>query len=379
LLRAGVSGGAGNGLTAKEVPLQPIQRSASTGILLLVGLALILLPALSEAQVTQPLTAEQVHCSADQLRAILGRSAVLFGPAYNDQTVTFLFTYAGGSNELSGLALMEQEDTSGRAVGADRQLLFSVLPSPSRLRRNPAKPQLSSFNLIRDMASSDPSRLEDPFAMAVVIDPTVDPQKNESFAALLAIDNLSLQEGGITSDGKTGRGLQALLERCPATTFTKADLHVFDVLTRMLRTTAWSTKRTDKKAERLHKLAAIYRGEEASTLSTGTRTSYRIDLFPLLEKTTSRVSLELLVDLGQDGTLGDATLRVLPACAAEGDRDCTTATSEVAVSIIHPISGQQKWTAEAGKTVCWKGPASCPGEVTFSFAERLKGTSWLKR
>src|SRR5262245_1415044 len=105
-----------------------------------------------EAQVTQALTAEQVHCSAAQLRAVRGRSAVLFGPAYTAQPVTFLFTYSGGSNELGGLALMEQEDTTGRVVGVDRQLLFSVLPSRSRLRRNPAKPQLSSFNLVRDMA-----------------------------------------------------------------------------------------------------------------------------------------------------------------------------------------------------------------------------------
>ena len=358
--------------------MQPIQRSAPTGVLLLVGLALLLLPAVSEAQVTQPLTAEQVHCSADQLRTVLGRSAIFFGPAYNEQTATFLFTYAGGSNELAGLALMEQEDTTGRVVAADRQLLFSVIPSRSRLRRNPSKPQLTSYNLIRDMASSDPSRLEDPFAMAVIIDPTVDPLKNDNFSTLLAIDNLSLQEGGLTSDGKTGRGLQAILERCPATTFTKADRHVFDVLLRMLRTTAWTTNRTDRKAERLHKLAMVYRGEEASTLSTGTRTSYRIDVFPLLEKTTPRVSLELLVDIGQDGSLGDATLRVLPACAAAADRDCSSAPSEVAVSIIHPVSGQQKWKAEPGTTVCWKGPASCPSEVSFSFAERLKGTSWLK-
>jgi hypothetical protein len=358
--------------------LQFSLRSASTGALLLVGLALFLLPALSEAQVTQPLTAEQVHCNADQLRTVLGRSAVLFGPAYNDQMVTFLFTYAGGSNELAGLALMEQEDTTGRVVGPDRQLLFTVLPSRSRLRRNPAKPQLTSFNLIRDMASSDPSRLEDPFAMAVVIDPTVDPQKNDNFSTLLAIDNLSLQEGGITSDGKTGRGLQAILESCPTASFTKADLHVFDVLMRMLRTTAWSTNRTDKKADRLHKLATIYRGEEASALSTGARTTYRIDVFPLYEKKTSRVSLELQVDIGQDGALGDATLRVLPACAAEEDRDCSLAPSEVAVSIIHPVAGQQKWKAEPATTVCWKGPASCPSEVSFSFAERLKGTSWLK-
>lgn len=273
---------------------------------------------------------------------------------------------------------MEQEDTTGRVVGADRQLLFSVIPSRTRLRRNPAKPQLSSFNLIRDMASSDPSRLEDPFAMAVILDPTMEPLKNEDFSTLLAIDNLGFEDGGLTSDGKTGRGLQLLLERCRTTTFTKADLHVFNVVSRMLRATAWSTRRTDRKAERLHKLATIYRGEESSPLSAGARTSYRIDLFPLAKGKTNRVSLELLIDLGPDGALGDATLRVLPACAAAGDRDCTSVTSEVSVSIIHPISGQQKWTAEPGTTVCWKGPASCPSEVSFSFAERLKGTSWLR-
>jgi hypothetical protein len=88
-----------------------------------------------------------------------------------------------------------------------------------------------------------------------------------------------------------------------------------------------------------------------------------------------RVSLEMKIDLGPDGSLGDATLRVLPACAAEGDRGCTSATDEVDVVIIQPVAPQRLWTGPS-PSVCWKGDSSCPAEVSFSFAERLQGTTW---
>lgn len=358
--------------------MQSTHSSPSTGFLLFAGLALLLSPLAAESQVTQPLTAEQVSCSADQLRSILGRSAIFFGPGYDERRAAFLFTYAGGSNELSGLALMEQEDDTGHIAGPERQLFFSVIPSRTKLRRIPSKPQLNTLYLLRDGQNTDPSRLEDAFAMAVVVDPTLDPQKNDDFSSLLAIDNLGPQDGGLTSDSKAGRGLQAILDRCRTTSFTRADLHVFNVLARTVRVTAWSTRRTDKKAERLHKLMTIYRGEEATPISGGVRTSYRIDVYPLYGETTPRVSLELAVDLAEDGTLGDATLRVLPACAAGTDRGCTSATSEVSVSVIQPIYGKKTWTAEPSSTICWKGPAGCPGEASFSFAERLQGTTWLK-
>jgi hypothetical protein len=356
--------------------LKSLPSSPTTGIFLLAGLAAFSIPALAQPaqQPTQQMTAEQVSCSADQLRAILGRSGVIFGPAYDDRTGMFLFTYAGPSRDLSGLALMEQSDRWGETRGPERQIAFVVTPSREALQRSPQKQQLNAIYLLRDPLATDLVKMEDPDAMAVLVDPTADPLHNEDPASLMTIDNLTADEGGNPSGAKGGRGLSRLLGQC-ANQYTAADLHVFSVLSRILRATAFTTTKSDPKSERVHKLAAIYRGEEAVPIASGVRTTYRVDLYPTLKAPLHRVSLEMKIDLGPDGSLGDATLRVLPACAPDGDRGCTSATDEVDVSVIQPVPSQRLWSGPS-PGVCWKGDAGCPAEVSFSFAERLQGTTW---
>lgn len=347
--------------------------SSATGFLLIAGLALFF-PVPAAAQPALPLTAAQVDCEADQLRAILGRSAVLFGPFYDDRAAMFLFSYGSPTGALSGLALMEQHDLEGNQAGPERQLTFTVEPSYNSLLRNPARPQLNTIYLMRDRLSSDSSGAEDSHAMAVVVDPTMEPLKNEDPFSLLIINNLSENEGGVGADAKVGRGLQGILGRC-AHAFTRADLHVFAVLARTLRATAWGPEGSD---ERIHKLASIYRGAAAEPISGGVRATYRVDLYPVLPRQDlGRVSVEAEVDLLDDGTLGQARLHVLPACAAAGEKHCSSAQTRIDLSVIRPVFGNQRWSQPA-PTVCWKGGADCPAEATFSFAERLQGTSWLR-
>lgn len=291
---------------------------------------------------------------------------------YDDRAAMFLFTYGSPTGDLAGMALMEQHDLEGEQAGPERQLTFAVSPSDARLLRNPARPQLNTIYLIRDRLSSDASKLEESHAMAVVVDPTLEPLKNEDPFSLLIINNLGDVDGGVGADAKVGRGLQAILNQC-SHTFSRTDLHVFSVLSRTLRATAWDPK--DSEA-RLHKLGSIYRGGAAEPISGGARTTYRVDFYPVLPKQDlGRVSLEVQVDLMDDGTLGDAHLRVLPACAAAGEKHCSSALTHLDVSVIHPVFGDQTWSQPA-PTVCWKGAASCASEVSFSFGERLQGTSW---
>jgi len=266
----------------------------------------------------RPLTADKVDCEARQLRTILGRSAVLFGPGYDDRAATFMFSYGSPAGNLAGLALMEQFDIEGTPAGAERQMAFSVVPSSSKLLRNPARRQLNTYYLVRDDMNSDLARLDQSFAMAVVVDPTTDPLNNEDPFSLLIINNLTEEEGGVAAESRAGRGLQQVLSRC-SLAFTPTDLHVFAVLARTLRFTAWDT---ESSGGRLHKLASIYRGAAAEPISGGVRASYRIDVLPVLpNKDLGRVSLELLVDVADDGTLGEARLRVLPPCAATGPNE----------------------------------------------------------
>lgn len=352
--------------------------SAATGLLLFVGLAAVPLPSRAQAQLPKPLTAEQVACNADQLRAMLGRSAAIFGPFYDDRTAMFLFTFGAPSRDLAGVALMEQTDKNGEVVGAERLLSFSITPSRSKLLRNPERRQLNTIYLLRDRPGSDLGRLEDTYAMAVVVDPTLDPLKNDDPHTLLVIDNLTDDEGGIAGDSKVGRGLIQILDRC-ANDFTDVDLHVFNIIARTVRAAAYTGRRSDANVTLLHKLAGVYRGEQAAAIPGGVRTAYRIDLFPVGsgQGDLHRVSLEMTVDIGSDGSLGDAALRVLPACASAADRHCTSAAVEVDVSVIRPTFGNQTWTQPAA-TVCANGPAGCPTEASFSFAETLAGTTWLQ-
>lgn len=349
----------------------------ATGSLLLAGLAALSLTSTAGAQVTRPLTTRQATCSADQLRSMLSRSAVMFEPWFDNRTGMFLFTYGSSSQDLSGLVVLDQSDNTGASVGPERQLAFVLTASQGSLQRNPGRQQLNSLYLLRDPLSTDVVREEDPSATIVVVDTSADPAHNQDPNATLVIDNISATDAGTPASTAPGRALLSLIESCPSP-LTPADLHVFNVLARVVRATAFTTSASDPNAGRVHKLATIYRGAAAVPISGGMRTTYRMDLYPTVQKQPlPRVSLVITIDIGNDGSLGEATLRVLPACAAPGDHDCSNATSEVDVTVIKPVPSQRMWSGPA-PGVCWRGDASCPDTINLSFAERLQGTTWLR-
>lgn len=352
--------------------------SSTTGPLLFAGLAALLSTSPSQAQIAKPLTAEQVACDADQLRAVLARSALFFGPSYDERTAMFLFTYGAPSRDLNGLALLEQSDLHGEILGPERQMTFAVTPSQPRLSRDPARTQLNTHYLLREPMGTDVGSIEAPSAMAVVVDPTLDPLHNDDSASVLVIDNITDSEGGVPSDSKAGRGLAAILQRCK-NNFSAADVHVFEILSRVVRATVYTTPRPHPGAGRMHKLATIYRGAEAVAISGGVRATYRMDFYPVTTETLRRISVEIKIDLDSDGSLGDAVLRVLPACAsgdAPASRACSSSPAAAVVSVIRPPATDEVWKGPL-PAVCWHGDAGCPAQVRFSFAERLQGTTWL--
>jgi hypothetical protein len=372
------SGGVGNRPPAKEALLKFSPSSPATGTLLFVGLAALFSTTPGVAQVARPLTAEQVACDADQLRSMLARSALFFGPAYDERTAMFLFTYGAPSRDLSGLALLEQSDLQGQAVGPEHQMAFTITPSQPRLSRDPARAQLNTNYLLREPVGTDVGLIEEPSAMAVVVDPTLDPLRNEDSASVLVIDNIASSEGGVPSDSKAGRGLTGILQRC-RNNFTAADIHVFEILSRVVRATVYTTPHPNPGAGRMHKLATIYRGEETAAIAGGVRATYRMDLYPVTKEKLRRVSLEIEIDLDRDGSPGNAVMRVLPACAsadAPASSACSSSPSAAVVSIIRPPAADQLWKGPM-PSVCWHGDAGCPTQVRFSFAERLQGTTWL--
>ena len=308
---------------------------------------------------------------------MLSRSAVMFEPWFDDRTGMFLFSYGSSSQDLSGLVVLDQSDRWGESLGPERQLAFVLTASQGSLQRNPERQQLNSIYLLRDPLSTDVVREEDPSATIVVVDTTADPAHNQDPSTLLVIDNISATDAGTPASTNSGRALMRLIQSCPSP-LTAVDLHVFSVLSRVVRATAFTTSAGDPKSERVHKLATLYRGAAAVPISGGVRTTYRMDLYPTVQKKPlPRVSLAITIDIATDGSLGEATLRVLPACTAAGGHDCSNATSEVDVTVIKPVPAQRMWSGPS-PGVCWHGDAACPDTVSLSFAERLQGTTWLR-
>lgn len=346
---------------------------AATGISFLACLAVI---SSAAAQSPTALTSQQVDCNADQLRAMSRRSALIFGPFHTERTATLLWTY-GPPGGFQGLAIVEPFNEEGQEVAGENQLSFSVVPNAVKLLRNPARQQLDSVVVTRDDLNSDLSRFEQSHAVAVVVDPTIDPLKNEDPATLAVVDNLQMEEGGVASNSKPGRGMAAVLVPCHSA-FSKTDLHVFGVLSRVVRAVSYTGRRTDPKSGYRSKLATIYRGEEATPVGGAVRTAYRIDFFPTGAEGLGRIAVEMLIDLGPDGTLGNATMRLLPTCTGNGQRHCTSAVSEAVVAVVRPTLGGQSWNLASSPSVCLGTGSACSPEVSFSFQDILQGTTWLR-
>jgi hypothetical protein len=215
--------------------------------------------------------------------------------------------------------------------------------------------------------------------MAVLIDPTLDPVNNTQLTSLLQIDN-KVEGSGVPADAKPGRGLAGLLTQCHGK-LTEYDVHAFGVLAKTLRIFAFSTSSTDPEAFLRSKLVAIYRGEHAAEAGDGVRAAYRVDVYPInAAGVDGRASFEVLVDVGADGALGAASIEALPRCAAAGERRCSTTGAEVQIAAIRPAAAGEFWALTGLPLACLNAKAGgpCPQRTSFSFFERLAGTSWLR-
>ncbi|HEX5761385.1 MAG TPA: hypothetical protein VF121_19535 [Thermoanaerobaculia bacterium] len=349
----------------------------------LFSLALVfaLTAAPAAAQPPQPLTNAEVACNAAQLTSLLARSYIRMASSVSEKPVVLSYTYGNVEGGLAGLAYTEQFETdSDLAPTPEHHLWFTGNPHEPRLLRNPNRPQLDAMSLTRSRLNSDLVDYQRDDAMAVVLDPTADPANNQNFATLLVIDNIAGLQG-VATDAKPGRGLAGLLQPCHMK-LSPADLHALSVLAKTVRSFAFSTSSNDTRSFLRSKLVAIYRGEQAQPIGGGAvRTAYRIDVHPIdLDGTDGRASFELAVDIEPDGGLGGATLQALPACTGAGQRDCTTTQAEVQLAVIKPVHAGEFWSISGLPLVCANAPkgSACKQQVSFSFAERLAGTSWLR-
>jgi hypothetical protein len=343
---------------------------------LLVLFAHIALAPAASAQVTRQLTPAEVSCNATQLSGLTARTSILVGPNFADKPLTSVETFGSKTGGFAGLVYSDQLTSRNvRAATPERHLWFSTNPDEVKLLRNPARLQLDSISLTRNDLNSDLVLFDDPDSLAVEIDPTLNPNNNTDDSTQLLVDNVTLDDAGITSDAKPGRGLAAIVRSCHGN-FTGTDLHVLAVLAKTVRVIAYDTSSASSTSRLVTQFLDLYRGTGAVAISGGVRTTYLGDVY-LGGNSFQRVSFSLTIDLGNDGTLGNATLQILPACTGSGQTGCTVATSEVRIFVVKPVAAGQFWNSSGNPTVC-VGAAGCASQVSFSWAERLAGTTWLK-
>jgi hypothetical protein len=317
-----------------------------------------------------------VSCNASQLTALVFRTGLLVGPNFADKSLTSTLTFGSQTGGFAGLVYSDQFTSRGvKSATPEHQLWFSTNPDEVRLLRNPTRPQLDSISATRNDLNSDLVLFDDADSFAVSLDPTLDPANNNNDSTKLIIDNVALSDGGIPADAKPGRGLAGIVDSCHGD-FTAADLHVLAVLAKTLRVTAYNTTSGTSGARLVDQYIALYRGTDALTVAGGVRTTYLADIYPA-GSAFQRVTVAVTVDLGADGTLGNATLQILPSCTGSGQTGCTTATSEVRVFIIKPVFAGQFWSTSGNPTVCVNG-SGCAAQASFSWGERLAGTTWIR-
>ncbi|HZF11582.1 MAG TPA: hypothetical protein VFE33_22565 [Thermoanaerobaculia bacterium] len=354
------------------------QAGKTTAALLAVLAAAAITPA-AQAQVTRQLTPAEVSCNASQLTALVFRTGLLVGPNFASKSITSVLTFGSPTGAFAGLVYSDQLTLrAAKAATPEHHLWFSTNPDEVKLLRNPARPQLDSISMTRNDLNSDLVTFNDADSLAVSLDPTLDPTHNTNDSTKLIIDDVVLNDGGVPADTKPGRGLAGIVDSCHGD-FTAADLHVLAVLAKTLRVTAYDTTSATPGFQLVDQFLALYRGANAVAIAGGVRTTYLADVYPA-GTDFQRVSASITVDLGSDGTLGNSTLQILPACANSSQTGCTFATSEVRVFVVKPVGAGQFWNTSGNPTACVGSPggSGCASQVSFSWGERLAGTTWLK-
>ena len=350
--------------------------------LFVLPLALAALPATPGiAQVPSPLPIEQVHCQADRLMALLDRTDLWVGPEHGSirqgarpiKPVAILWTLGSPDGDPAGLALSEQGDLCD-AFGTEKQLWVAIDPNVSPLARDPAAPRPAALGLARNPLSTDLRLAGDAETLAVAIGAATT-QPRPPLGSFLWVENARAGKG---ADAKRDPALSAALAPC-GEPLSRVDLHVLRVLARVLRTLSFGAFGSGAEFAEAAQFAILYRGAASAPIPGGARTSYRLDAVSYNYQ--ARLSAEIEISLAADGTMGRATLRLLPPCAHPSDRDCSRiGDNDITLQAIPPVAaGVCRPTVNP--TLCLHPDehfACGPAEVSFDFTDLLAGTTWQR-
>jgi hypothetical protein len=326
------------------------------------------------AQPTRPLTLEEVHCDQDHLTALLLRSQLL--SSQRAKPISLTWTFGSAEGDFVGFAHTDQWEPSTVPFNPEKHLWVNLDRQVMPLSRNPSTVLLPTYTLSRLTTATDLL----PPGNAERLELRIVPTHSESppIGSQLRVDNLL---GGIGTSTRRGIGLSGIEGRCHAD-FTKADLHALRVLTRVVRTYLFNNGGSSVESPDYEQQAIVYRGPTAEPLDGGgARTSFRVDAIDRDPDGSFRFSAEILIDIGADGRLGNATIRPLPDCTADGERDCTRLFVEGQIWVTRPTASGQNYPFPVEAFACKEGfvSQSCPSNATpFDFAEVLRESAWAK-
>ena len=292
-----------------------------------------------------PLTGAEVSCDAARLAALARRVSVDLPNSSKEASVALFLTRTG---DFAGLAY------SGLTVpGSEHLLAFSTNPEESTLLRNPGRPQLFSLSATRNDLSSDLVAPGNPNEIRLTLNPTLG--SNPSPGSLLVLDNVRRPDGSPTAT-RPGRGLADLLEPCHDK-LTKADVHLFRLLARLIRVRAQGAARYE---------LAIFRGEEPH--------SYRVDIWAYGTAGAELGKIAVRVDATYDslGQLNRGTLRAFGPCGNSQETDCTTLTAPGVVEIVTPTDAGEI----SRSTESLVGIGAGPDQDDIDWIRVLQGTTW---
>jgi hypothetical protein len=332
--------------------------------------------AANAAELTQPLTAEDVACNERQLERLLSRlkagDEVI---AYPQVPKGVFVTYSNSVGFYDGLALTMQDWRLdiGQIPPTDaieHYLAFNINPSIRTLLVNPARPELGQVSLGREQSNSNLVSPGSYFELKVSIDPSLpgNPQPD-----LLEINNYDVPAVGESYNGflanstKPGRGLSedGLLTPCHGK-LTDFDRHVFAILQRMIRFYFADFQLVDWEG-------SIFRGMDQHT--------YRFNISPiegtLNPPALGRVAGEIHLSWTSEGKLTSGTWQMLPLCSQDQELGCTSLLFGAHAVLITPVfGGVEEYTDDPFDRFIYV-TADGPGPaVTVDFEKLLSKTTW---
>ncbi len=345
-------------------------------------IAALLLPGAARADLTVPLTAEQVACNQAQLEKMLGRMRAT-APFVNqlELPTTLFLSYSQQRGAYEGLAIANEFDRHPNSPDGlpvpppEHHLSFHLNPSVRTLLLNPARPTVGQISLNREQSSSNLV----PAGQATNITLTLDPSLSGNPAPdRLGINNLEVPSLGAAHNGflsnstKPGRGLDAdgLLQPCHDL-FTGQDRKVFLLLSRMLRVIG-GLVRPD--------LGSVNADLEVSMFRLQAQHGYRaeIDLLTPDGALAGHIALDLEVEWTPEGHLTSGSLQVLPVCTDGQLHGCTQIEQQSQIYLVPPVfPGQTRWFSSPNSVGVFISPTSpIPAPAAVNFEDLLKDTTW---